>query len=296
MRTVSEPARSNLLEKLLATLDVRLHAFAVCQVQEGWRLVFDLMEAVVIHYVLAGRGLLQVGTGAPVPFAPHSIVIVPPRRHQSLSHVSNDLKPVRASDSSVLMADGLLKFSVGAGKGDILTVCGTISATYSGTFDLFEHLPGPMVEIEQLRAAFDLLFAELAKPGIGTRALTEALMKQGLILLLRQHLVRQVTESPLFAVLRDPKLARGRCDTGAPERAPCSRGFGRDYGHEPLVLRRAFRAGFRREPARLRAACAASPCRPIARHDGPADQGRCKQRRLRQPQPLHAGVQRRLWC
>ena len=49
---------------------------------------------------------------------------------------------------------------------------------------------------------------ELARPAIGTRAPTEALMKHCMILLLRQHLDRQGTSSPLFAALQDPRLAR----------------------------------------------------------------------------------------
>ena len=69
---------SDVLDRLLATLDTRLHAFAVCEVQRGFRLVFDPMKAVVIHYVLAGTGLLQVGAAPPVRFGPHYILILPP--------------------------------------------------------------------------------------------------------------------------------------------------------------------------------------------------------------------------
>lgn len=203
---------ANVLDKLLETLDVRLHAFAICHIEHGYRLVFDPMDAVVIHYVLAGAGVLKVGNAAPVPFGPRSILVVPPRQSQSLSPNVGSLRDVLASESSILVADGLIKFIAGPGEGEILTVCGTISATYSGAFGLFDHLTGPMVESStdepRLRTTFDALLAELAEPGIGTRALTEALMKQGLVLLLRQHIERDGIESPLFSVLRDHRLAR----------------------------------------------------------------------------------------
>lgn len=69
---------TDVLDRLLTTLDVNLHAFAVCEVRPGWRLVFDPMDAVVIHYVLAGSGALQTRDGAAYSFGPHAIVIVPP--------------------------------------------------------------------------------------------------------------------------------------------------------------------------------------------------------------------------
>ena len=40
------------LDRLLTTLAVRIHAFAICWIQTGWRLAFDPMDAVTIHYVL----------------------------------------------------------------------------------------------------------------------------------------------------------------------------------------------------------------------------------------------------
>ena len=201
-----------ILDKLLATLDVRLHAFAVCHVQKGWRLVFDPMNAVIIHYVLSGHGVLRAGNGAPIPFGPHSILIVPPRIGQSLCTSDGNLREAEAAENCLLMADGLIRFTAGAGDKDIFTVCGTISATYNGALGLFDTLPHPLVEdvsgVVRLRSAFQMLFDELSHPGIGTRALSEALMKQCLVLLLRHYLADHGIRSPLFAALQDHRLAR----------------------------------------------------------------------------------------
>jgi hypothetical protein len=46
---------AEVLDKLLTTLSVRLNAFAVCEIQDGYRLGFDPHEAVTIHYVLSGK-------------------------------------------------------------------------------------------------------------------------------------------------------------------------------------------------------------------------------------------------
>ncbi len=58
-----------------------------------------------------------------------------------------------------------------------------------------------------LTAAFELLRAEVVSPGFGTQAMIEALMKQCLITLLRQHLLCD-DGSPLFEALHHPRLAR----------------------------------------------------------------------------------------
>jgi len=88
----------------------------------------------------------------------------------------------------------------------------TISATYSGSLGLFDTLQQPLIEdvsgVVRLCGAFETLFEELSHPGIGTRALSEALMKQCLVLLMRHHLADHGIQSPLFAVLQDHRLAR----------------------------------------------------------------------------------------
>ena len=58
---------AEILDRLLITLAVRLHAFALCQITRGWRLVFDPMEAVTIHYVLAGSGRFASAASNPYP-------------------------------------------------------------------------------------------------------------------------------------------------------------------------------------------------------------------------------------
>jgi transcriptional regulator GlxA family with amidase domain len=77
---------------------------------------------------------------------------------------------------------------------------------------LFEHLDAPMVEHfdgpEGLREQFVILLAESARPAIGTRPLTEALLKQCLIVLLRRRIARGAASIPWMAALMDAGLAR----------------------------------------------------------------------------------------
>lgn len=52
------------------------------------------------------------------------------------------------------------------------------------------------------------MLTEISGPSIGTQAMTEVLMKQCLIALLRRHLLHGGDSSPLFAALHDRRLAK----------------------------------------------------------------------------------------
>ena len=78
-----------------------------------------------------------------------------------------------------------------------------------GLFELFQM---PLVQAfpsnSVVQQSFELMLAEIAHPHLGTQAMTEALMKQCLIILLRQQLASLNKASPIVAALQNPKLAR----------------------------------------------------------------------------------------
>lgn len=200
-----------LLDRLLVTLAVRLRSFSVCRIQQGWRLGFSPFEAITIHYVLRGRGSLRVGNGHWQEFGPHSALIVPARQSHVLGEAIEVVGEVKAEDHCSLHGDGLVTFAAGDGSPDILLICGQISASYDGALGLFELFRDPIVEVfseeSGLQRSFDLMLAEVAAPTIGTQAMTEVLMKQCLIVLLRQHLTKSFAASPFLTVLQEPRLA-----------------------------------------------------------------------------------------
>jgi AraC-like DNA-binding protein len=202
----------DVLDRLLITLAVRLHAFSVCRIQSGWRLLFDPFDAVTVHYVLAGSGSVRAGSSRWLPFAPRSIIIVPARQPHALGEAQAPAAEVHGENHCTLLDQGLVTFTAGDGSPDTLLVCGTIAATYGGALGLFDHLREPMVQdlssTDVFQHAFDLMLREVTTPGVGTQAMTEALMKQCLILLLRQQLTLEARTSPLFAAFHDPDLAR----------------------------------------------------------------------------------------
>ena len=202
----------DMLDRLLTTLAVRIHAFAMCEIKSGWRLVFEPMDAVTIHYVLSGSGTIRVSKGIDAAYSPFSIIVVPARLKQSLGEAHAVQAEANAGENCGMLADRLVKFTAGDGSRDTIIVCATISASYGGALGLFDNLRGPVVDSvsnnESIRHLFAVMLAEVAAPGIGTQALTEAMMKQCLILLLRRHLAELDARSPFFAVLQDRGMAR----------------------------------------------------------------------------------------
>ena len=200
------------LDRLLTALAVRLHAFSVCEIQQGWRLAYPRFEAVTVHYVLQGAGAFRVGNGPWLPFAPQSVIVVPARQAHVLGEAGATAQTLPAEKHCSLLADGLVKFTAGDGSRDILLLCGAIPTAHGSALGLFDLLREPMVESfaasGPLRHAFELMRAEVARPGLGTQAMTEILMKQCLIVLLRQHLLQGGPNSPLLTALHHPRLAR----------------------------------------------------------------------------------------
>ena len=86
-------------------------------------------------------------------------------------------------------------------------------ASYDGALGLFELFKAPIIGTFStdsiLHRSFELMLSEVARPSLGTQAMTEVLMKQCLIILLRQHLLaEEAAASPMRVALREPRLAR----------------------------------------------------------------------------------------
>ncbi len=188
---------SQTLDRHLTALDVEVHAFVVCEVDDQRRLKLPPMELPLVHYVLVGSGLLCTDEGVCVPISPHSIVFLPPAtgHYLAVNEAASDV--VDAGDACSPLGDGLLKFSSGEfeiGGSRLVTACGTLTAKLSNGQGLFERLQEPLVEdchgSSPVRQAFEQMLRELSEPSFGTRALAEALVKQCLVLVLRAKLSR----------------------------------------------------------------------------------------------------------
>ncbi|MBB5696552.1 AraC family transcriptional regulator [Muricoccus pecuniae] len=197
-------------DRLLATIAVHLHSASICTIGQGWRLSFAPFEAVTVHHVLAGTGIVQVGNASPLPYSPGSVIVVPPRQGHVVGDPRPEARQVDAEDHCGAFADGLAAFTAGDGPGTVL-LCGSIPAPHGRALGLFDLLTKAAVETpadEVGRGVFDLMRAEIALPGLGTAAMTEALMKACLVALLRGRLRREDHGAPSAALPGDPRLAR----------------------------------------------------------------------------------------
>lgn len=196
------------LERLLQTLEVGLDAFAICEIEAGWRLTSTPMDADVVHFVLRGEGSLE-SNGDRIPIAPHTIIIVPSGADKSITGPGPVTREVAASESCILVGEGVVVIRAREGEADLVIACGAVSATYGGCFGLFEHLSEPLMgSSPSLAQPFGAMLEELSRPRLGARVVAEALMKQCLVLLLRDHMERLGVRSPLFGPLVDSRLAR----------------------------------------------------------------------------------------
>ena len=183
------------LDQLLTTIDVDPHAFSVCRIQTGWRMTFPAFDAVTVHFVLRGSGHLQVGASPPVPFSPSSVLIIPTAEKHWVGEVAAQANVREAADRCALLGDGLVEFTAGSGADDTLMLCGALSAPYQGGLGFFDLLRAPvagdMVTGVIPASVFDAMANEVAYAGFGTQAMCQALMKQGLVALLRNRRARE---------------------------------------------------------------------------------------------------------
>lgn len=196
---------------LIRTLDVRLTAFAVCKVGNGWRLKAGSMGSTVIHFVLQGAGAFEIAHGQ-VPLTARSILIVPPGIRESIVASGEVHREATAANNCQPLTEGLVSFNAHDGCADLVLGCASISASFGNGQPLFNHLKEPIalsVDGHQLSSmTFDCLLQEVSSPGLATTAVLEAMMKQIFVLLLRDHLHELGAGSPFFAPLADPRLVR----------------------------------------------------------------------------------------
>jgi len=202
------------LDHLLAFLDIGVTHFTVCDIRAGWGMRFDACKTASLHYCLAGVGTLGVHDAPPIQLEPHTFVLLPPRVAYRLESASPT--PVRLEHRARLCGissrESVPTLTTGEGRQGIATACGELRMGLPGGSDLFSTLGEPLVVrfggAEGLRDQFVMLLAESARPGVGSRVLTEALLKQCLVLALRRWIELDVSPLPWLAGVADTRLRR----------------------------------------------------------------------------------------
>lgn len=197
-------------ENLLSTLEIHVGSVVLCEIGRRVRLAYAAAAEIVVHYVLAGEGWLEVEGCAPVPFAPGTVMVVPRGRVAMLSAGRDDETELEA-DTLLRRQDGLDLIDAAAGGPALIRIVSDIlSPGHAGSLGLFDNLIEPVAEdlsaVPAARAAFDMVLTEWTARRFGSRALMEALVRQCLIHALRLHYERLGAGATLFAPYRDPRL------------------------------------------------------------------------------------------
>ena len=157
---------------------------------------------------------MRLSNGKIVRMRQHSFVLLPPNVVYTLAAKEEEDTPgrLRKRLRAPIFKETVPTIQAGDGALGIVTVCGEVRFEGIGTPGLFSGMDEPMVEHFEgphgLQEQFIVLLAESAKPKIGTRPLTEALLKQCLVLLLRRKIERGESSLPWITALAEPGLSK----------------------------------------------------------------------------------------
>ncbi|MCZ6589336.1 MAG: AraC family transcriptional regulator [Alphaproteobacteria bacterium] len=200
-----------LLDRLLEGLDVKVAPFAICEIRHGASAIVEDKGGASLHYVLEGAGIARTLTGAEYRLTPHTVLIAPPDTCLVISCGEGRTMQLPAPVCRSLPG-GWDWLSHGEGPPGLMLACGAVRATHHHTTGLFDYLRAPLLESvsddSSFREPFQRLLKELADPGPGAHTLTELLLKQCLISLLRRHCQADKPQVPWLAALEHPQLGR----------------------------------------------------------------------------------------
>lgn len=192
------------IEDLLSRLSVQVDSFFVggfCPVTAPCRPAID---RVTVLYVITGAGSLQ-WSGGELALRKGMIALIPSRLPTvlcGLGLASDNLRPAQAGNSS----DGE------SAADSIVVAISTVTASAGHGLGYFDSIEEPVAEDSQdglLQYIFNGILAEVEKPGIGSKCIVEALIKQVLIVLLRRRLMHEdvAVAAPLYLTIANPNLA-----------------------------------------------------------------------------------------
>ena len=202
------------LDYLLAVLDIGVTHFTVCDIRKDWGIYFEDRKAAHLHYCLDGYGTLLIQGVTDIHLEPHTFVMLPPGLAYQV--VSGTPKSVKLGHCSRLYREASHSatpmFTIGEGTPGITTASGELRVSLGGELDIFTSVSEPLVVrfdlASGLQDQFLMLLTESAQPGVGTHVLTDALIKQCLVLALRRRIECDGSPLPWLAGLTDIRLSR----------------------------------------------------------------------------------------
>jgi len=202
---------------LISTLEVQFVWLSHCLVSPGFRLEMGGHVCPGIHYNIQGKGRLVVTGQEAIDLEPHTLIVVPANSPFRIEvpdeeNPNKELETVKGGDVKN-KKNGLYQIIAGNPReARINLVCGFFRASYGQTTDLFAGLNAPIVEKfgadDQIDIRLRSAVGEFLSHEVGADAMSGALLKQVIILLLRRSLISVNLWVERFSILRDPRIAR----------------------------------------------------------------------------------------
>ena len=201
---------------MIRDLEVGFADLSRCALQWGWRMHFEPQALAAIHYNLSGSGRLRIDDNIPIALCPDTLIIVPRGCALTLeAKACDDNTPfegtlvVRAPHD---VRDASHDYIAGAAEPSLSLICGHFRALFGGSIELFSHLQtvmaGRFEADDQVEKRLRCALVELSIRQTGAIAMSNASLKQVLILLLRRSLQSPKQWTERFAGLADPQVAR----------------------------------------------------------------------------------------
>lgn len=201
------------IDALLEALSVEIEAFAICEIGEDNGLVLPPIDAIEVHHVLEGTLHLTIDGHETVEAGPGAMLLVPPARVQHLAASRATATSKTVTEACTPVREGMLILDATGGKEATLRIaCGAVVPDRNGSYGPLQSLTRPVSEnlsdYPVVSAAYVALLGEVSDPKEGTAALTSALMKACLVVLLRRHLETSRIAGTTPALFHDTRLSR----------------------------------------------------------------------------------------
>jgi hypothetical protein len=198
------------LEDLLEGLTLAVDAFAICTVPDGEALHLPASDKLTLHFALQGTGEFRGGAGSWRELGRHGLVVAPP--NHSLSFKGHGCIGRQAIDCCRTAPAGIEWRGDTAPEAGIVLMCGQLTALYQGTLGLFDFLDEPLLQDFADTPAFtrmmEALLSELSQSKPGAKPMIDALLRECLILLLREQCEGGHCAQPWLSALADPRLGQ----------------------------------------------------------------------------------------
>jgi AraC family transcriptional activator of mtrCDE len=232
----------------MTTLEVRNVRLTGCTLASGAQFRVGREDAVTIHYGLEGSGFIVVDDEPPIRLGPHTLVIVPRNRSQTIRHSASAFVPQRRPERSggaAFRPGSSHLHHVGEGQPSLTLVCGHFQAVYGAALDLFAALDSSVVETfdahDQLGPVMSYAMAELTAEEVGGGPISKALLKLVLLALLRRARISSNPWVERFSILSDPPIARAFAEMAS---QPSLQHTVQTLAHSAGLSRSAFMARF----------------------------------------------------